>query len=305
MIVDCHAEPPDLYARLRRRLRRGFPLHRYWGPLASAGSSAWIADALAEVVRRPDAPELVVGYLPHLDYDLQRHGPRSRAARAALEVVLGHLVRLREAAREAGYEFLCFGDFAMAEVTRPPVHPNRVLREAVLLRTYGVRGRSYPDLHGSPAFVLVDHEIAGVYARTPAAAGQARAALERAPGVGAVLDREAQRKEGIDDPDGADLVLVAEEGAWFAYPWWDDAREAPDYATHVDIHRKPGYDPCELHFGFPPPRVSLDPTRIRGTHGRAGPGRAIAWATTLGVPGEPRDVTALAKLAQDALEGAP
>jgi len=36
--------------------------------------------------------------------------------------------------------------------------------------------------------------------------------------------------------------------AWFAYPFWLDDRHAPDYARTVDIHRKPGFDPCALFF---------------------------------------------------------
>ena len=36
--------------------------------------------------------------------------------------------------------------------------------------------------------------------------------------------------------------------SWFAYPYWLDDRLAPDFARTVDIHRKPGYDPCELFF---------------------------------------------------------
>jgi len=40
--------------------------------------------------------------------------------------------------------------------------------------------------------------------------------------------------------------LVAEPGAWFTYDWWVQDERAPDYARTVDIHRKPGYDPCEL-----------------------------------------------------------
>ena len=46
----------------------------------------------------------------------------------------------------------------------------------------------------------------------------------------------------------ANWSLLAEPDAWFAYPFWLDDRLAPDYARTVDIHRKPGYDPCELFF---------------------------------------------------------
>lgn len=39
---------------------------------------------------------------------------------------------------------------------------------------------------------------------------------------------------------------MSQPDAWFAYPFWLDDRQTPDYARTVDIHRKPGYDPCEL-----------------------------------------------------------
>ena len=76
-------------------------------------------------------------------------------------------------------------------------------------------------------------------------------------------------------------MLTARKGSWCAYPWWTDAREAPDWATHIDIHNKPGYDPSELFFGgFFPPRTCQDHTRIKGTHGRA---CETAWASTASV----------------------
>ena len=77
-----------------------------------------------------------------------------------------------------------------------------------------------------------------------------------------------------------DLLLVASPGRWFAYPWWRDAREAPDYAGHVDIHNKPGYDPCELFFGRSPFRTCQDPARVRGTHGLTGPDCETAFVST-------------------------
>src|SRR5439155_3231564 len=79
--------------------------------------------------------------------------------------------------------------------------------------------------------------------------------------------------------------------SWFAYPFWLDDRQAPDYAPTVDIHRKPGFDPCELFFNpglaWPKGRaalrllqkklgfralfdfVPLDPTLVGGSHGLA------------------------------------
>ena len=59
---------------------------------------------------------------------------------------------------------------------------------------------------------------------------------------------EQRREIGLDHPRSGELVALAEPDAWFAYPYWLDDRMAPDFARTVDIHRKPGYDPCELFF---------------------------------------------------------
>lgn len=304
LIQDCQSVPDDLYGLLRGHLGRGFPLHHYWGPLASLKSSEWIADAACAVLEDEDrAPDLLFVYLPHLDYDLQRFGPADPRAARALDETLGLLQRIWAAARDAGADVLAFGDYAIAPVTGAPVFPVRCLHRRGLFHTRAVRGRLYPDFAGSRAVVLTDHEVAFVYAADASAAREARTALESLDGVALVLDAEGQRNAGVDAPMGADLLLVAAEGRWFAYPWWEVSRDAPDFASHVDIHNKPGYDPCELFAGFPPTRVSTDPTRIRGTHGRAGPSRSVAWASTLDLRREPEDLLHLAQAVEDHLAG--
>jgi len=84
-------------------------------------------------------------------------------------------------------------------------------------------------------------------------------------------------------------VLCAERDAWFAYPYWIDDDAEPDFARTVDIHRKPGYDPCELfvdpELAVPALRIArrlaqkklgmrylmdvipTDPSLVRGSHG--------------------------------------
>jgi hypothetical protein len=118
-----------------------------------------------------------------------------------------------------------------------------------------------------------------------------RAVIAAQPGVGRVLAGEEIAAVGLDHPRSGELVALAEPDAWFAYPFWLDDRLAPDYARTVDIHRKPGYDPCELFFDpalwWPKGRallrlvqktlgfrtlfdvVPLDPGLVRGSHGLA------------------------------------
>jgi hypothetical protein len=42
---------------------------------------------------------------------------------------------------------------------------------------------------------------------------------------------------------------------------------APSFARSVDIHRKPGYDPVELHFDPVSRSIPLDASLVRGSHG--------------------------------------
>lgn len=294
MVESFAGVPAGLGERLAERVGRPFALRHYWGPMASVKSSDWIADATAQLLAdRECAPDLCLTYLPALDYDLQRYGPESPQAERAIAALRGELERLVPAARASGYEVLVFGDYAIAPVQRA-AYPNRVLREAGLFGTRTVSGMLYPDFHHGRAFAVADHEVAFVHAASPEALDAAAGALKGMPGVAAVLRGDALREAGVAHPNAGGLVLVAEEGWWFAYPWWDDPAQAPDYAGHVDIHNKPGYDPCELFFGWPPWKTGMNTDRVRGSHGKVGAGRSVAWASTVEIG---REVTSILDLA--------
>jgi predicted AlkP superfamily pyrophosphatase or phosphodiesterase len=293
MIQDCYARPEGLYRELAEAVGRKFSLMHYWGPFASGKSTAWIAEATIQVLRRA-APDLLLTYLPHLDYELQKSGPDSERSARAYSVLRDQLEKILSTARDVGYRVLVFGDYAITEVSRP-VHPNRALRESGLMAVRDVRGMHYPDLPGSRAFSVVDHQVAHVIVRDEDARACARDVLEALPGVERVLGTEGKRELGLDHPRAGDLVLVAEPGAWFAYPWWTEKRRAPDYASHVDIHNKPGYDPCELFLQlWPPMSVPDDPARIRGSHGRIGDEAKATFASDLDFESSPATLIDLA-----------
>jgi len=302
MIQDCACCPAGLYADVCDAVGRPFKLQHYWGPLASPKAGDWIAAATAAVLAGDSAPDLCLTYLPTLDYDLQRYGPDAPKCDRAREALRRQLTDLTAAAGARGYDVLVFGDYAIAPADAA-VLPNRALLEAGLLSVRDVRGMLYPDLHASRAFAVVDHEIAHVYIRRDADVDAARDVLAALPGVADALDRAAQVDLALDHPRSGELVLIAEPGTWLAYPWWSDKRHAPDYASHVDIHNKPGYDPCELFFGWPPMSVSRDATRIRGSHGRVGEGRGVSWAATFDLPDVP-DLIELAAAVRGRLEEA-
>lgn len=303
MIQDCYCQPADLYARLCERIGRKFDLMHYWGPFASARVGDWITQATAAVLTdRQLNLDLCLTYLPSLDYDLQRFGPDHSRCAAAYARTQEQLQTLTRAAGQAGFDVLVFGDYAIATVTPGgAAYPNRALRNAGLLAVRTVAGMEYPDFHASRAFAMVDHEIAHVYIRNPADIEPARAALHNLADPADILDRPAQARAGLDNPNSGELVLIAPTGRWFAYPWWQSKSEAPDYARHIDIHNKPGYDPCELFMNWFPPGVSQNAGRIGGSHGRTGPGREVAWASTLNLP-RPTSLLDLAASVRDWLD---
>ncbi|MGE5506146.1 MAG: alkaline phosphatase family protein [Actinomycetota bacterium] len=286
---------PDLYTRpeaLRRQLqdRLGqFPLFNFWGPTAGLASSRWITDCTLKVMAE-ERPTLTLAYLPHLDYDLQRFGPHHpRAAHAVAEVdaLCGELI---EAADKAGMAVVALSEYGIGAVTGS-VGINRILRKAGLLAVREELGRELLDPGASAAFAVADHQVAHVYVDEPARVPEVAALLAALPGVDSVLDARAKRAAGLDHANAGELVAVSAADRWFSYGWWLDDDRAPDYARTVDIHRKPGFDPCELFIDpairFPrlkigwtlarrkllgqrPPMavIGLDESLVKGSHGR-------------------------------------
>ncbi|MBO0868166.1 MAG: alkaline phosphatase family protein [Micromonosporaceae bacterium] len=289
---DCYTDPPDLHDELTAALGT-FPLFQYWGPGAGLPSSAWIAGA-AQLVLQAHRPDLTLVYLPHLDYDLQRYGassPRAAKAAARLDVVLGPLL---EAAQRRGATVLAVSEYGITDA-HTPVHVNRMLRAEGFLQVYTQDGMEYLDPWTSRAFAVADHQVAHVYIADPSDVVAVQRLCELLPGVAEVLDEKGKAGYGLDHPRAGELVLVAEQPAWFTYYYWDDDQRAPDFARLVEIHRKPGYDPAELFFDPAAPNaaryraavalarkklglrylmnvVGLDAgaRAVRGSHGRLG-----------------------------------
>jgi predicted AlkP superfamily pyrophosphatase or phosphodiesterase len=247
-LPDVYTEPAELRDDLQRDFGT-FPLFEFWGPRAGIASSRWIGRATAEVIEER-APTLTLSYLPHLDYDLQRHGPDDvRAAQALrdIDAVCGELIDL---AAHRGMRVVVLSEYGITRVS-DAIHPNRILREAGFLRLREELGREQLDPGASAAFAVADHQVAHVYVADPARIPAVRELFEKVPGVERVLGREEQRAIGLDHPRSGEIVLISAADRWFSYYFWLDDARAPDYARTVDIHAKPGYDPVELF---------LDPT---------------------------------------------
>ena len=283
MIQEFLSRPPDLYHEICEVANLSFNLMHYWGPFASIKSSAWITEAGIEVIRRlaAERESLILIYLPHLDYAQQKHGPRSARTAKAFAEFEQMVEALLTCARENGYEFTFCGDYEITEVDTP-VYPNRILRNSSYFDVRHVGKMTYPQYVTSRAFALADHQIAHVYVREKEDLDALKMLFGMSNGIGRVLERDHTPE--LNHPRAGELILEAAEGYHFSYQWWDRPEEAPDYADHVDIHNKPGFDPCEL---FPlawwnPFRTSMDASCVRGSHGRAGNG--VVLASTFALP---------------------
>lgn len=256
-LADTYSEPEGLRDQLQAQLGQ-FPLFQFWGPGADIRSSRWIAEASVKVFQK-ERPSLTLVYLPHLDYDLQRFGPADPRISQALRDVDAEAGKLINAAKEAGADVVVLSEYAITAVSTP-VHINRVLRDAGLLRVRREPlGWETLDCGASRAFAVADHQVAHVYVRDPQDLAKVAELLRRTPGIEQVLDQSGKESNGLNHERSGELIAVAAPGSWFTYYFWLDDQIAPDYARTVDIHRKPGYDPVEL---FLDPQISLPALRI-------------------------------------------
>ena len=197
--------------------------------------------------REKESPDLSLVYLPHLDYDLQRYGPSSPQAKVAtleLDTLVGELLEFYHSRNVA---VIILSEYGITPANKV-IYPNLALRKKGWLNIKKELGLEYLDCGGSSAFALTDHQVAHIYLnrKDNSFRNQVREELEKLEGVAQVLSNEERAKYGLDHRRAGDLILFAQENAWFAYYHWLDDSLAPDFARCVDVHRKYGYDPAEL-----------------------------------------------------------
>jgi predicted AlkP superfamily pyrophosphatase or phosphodiesterase len=294
-IFDIYSWPPQVRHEIKMDLGE-FPFPAFWGPAAGLESSKFKADAAsrwiaqsAMWIERRFEPSLALVYLPHLDYNLQRLGPRHPDIAADLrliDLIAGELI---EFYRERAVQVLVLSEYGIDEVNRP-VHLNRLFREQGWLAIKHELGLELLDCGASKVFALADHQVAHIYLNDKSLESAVKELLKSAPGVGHLLDASGKRELGLDHLRSGDLVAVADPGAWFTYYYWMDDQLAPDFARTVDIHRKPGFDPVELFLDPSRPLIKarmlarlvqkklgfrmlmdvipLDASLVKGSHGR-------------------------------------
>ncbi len=299
---DVYSWPYSIREKIKYDLGE-FPFFGFWGPAAGIDSkvgradaaSRWIANA-AKWIENKYAPTLNLIYLPHLDYNLQRHGtydpagnlnPKIHRDLHEIDAIVGGLI---DFLGPRGVQVVLLSEYGITNVDTP-VHLNRIFRQHGWLTLKDELGLEILDAGASKVFAVADHQIAHVYLNDRSLESKVRAVLEKQVEADLiVLGTKEKVEAGIDHPRAGDLIAIAPEDAWFTYYYWLDDARAPDFARTVDIHRKPGYDPVELFLDpkIPLPKlkiawrllqkklgrrmlmdvIPLDATLVKGSHGR-------------------------------------
>lgn len=294
-VFDIYSWPPAIRPEIKRDLGE-FPFPAFWGPAAGVNTpqgspdaaSRWIAES-AKWIENHYSPTLSLIYLPHLDYNLQRFGPRSpnvAADLAQVDAIAGDLIAFFET---RGVRVILLSEYGLSPVDTP-IHLNRLFRQKGWLAVREELGLELLDCGASRVFAVADHQVAHIYLNDPSLAGPVRELLQGQPGIESILGKPEKTALGLNHPRAGDLLAVAAARAWFTYYYWLDDAVAPDFARCVDIHRKPGYDPVELFLDPKIPAIKLrllwklmqkrlgfrmlmnviplDATLVRGSHGR-------------------------------------
>lgn len=272
----CYTRPTELYGQFRDALGH-FPLQHFWGPLANIKSSAWIVDS-AIIAAREQRPDFFYIYLPHLDYATQKFGPNSPEAQQSvteLDDQIGKLAASFEEAYQTTTQpddqtltWLIVSEYAVVPVDHV-LFPNRILREAGLLKVREESDGEHLDLAASRAWALVDHQFSHIFVQPgdSAALKEVQELFTSHTGVAEVLVGDQRARYHLNHERSGDIILISTPNSWQAYYWWLDDAKAPAFARTVDIHRKPGYDPVELFFDSSTRGIPLNTSLVKGSHG--------------------------------------
>ncbi|MDO4569462.1 MAG: alkaline phosphatase family protein [Planctomycetia bacterium] len=282
----CYTRYPEMYRELLGEFGH-FPLMNYWGPMANIKSANWVLDTAAWLARREE-PQFFYIYLAYPDYAPQRFGvdsPQVDTMLSELNNLLESLIQRFSEAYDREITWFIAGEYAMTNVDHT-LFPNRLLREAGLLRVregdaqkptpirsvardYDVFEGELPDMDESAAFALCDHQFAHVFVpdHDPATIQRVVDLFEGREGVDEVLVGDGIARYGLEHARTGDVVLVSTPNSWMQYYWWLEDSKAPPFAHRVDIHQKPGYDPCEQFIDPQTHSIPLDATLVRASHG--------------------------------------
>jgi hypothetical protein len=245
MIMSLYTKPTAA-ADILKRLDGKFPLWRYWGPFSSPKIGCRIIEYFRDMTEIYDVDEAYL-YLPTLDYAAQKYGPDSPASRLAMKEFSRQIEMLSDICMKRSCSLSIEGDYDIDEVSSEPVLPNVMLRKEGIFKVRSVSGMAYPDFYQSEAFAVCDHEVCMIVGQKSKEASD-------------LLLKSGLFEEDVFEISDGRIILTAKKGSWCGYEWWTSKSEAPDFAFHVDIHNKPGFDPKELFL--------FNRGVVKGTHGR-------------------------------------
>lgn len=242
-VFDIAGTPEGLTDRLKKK-HGSFPFAAFWGPMAGIKSTQWIAASSATILEE-ERPDLTLVYLPHLDYDPQRFGPSGCDMAKCVKELDDACAPLLDAAKKIGANVWIVSEYGHCDVNEVSL-PNVQLRKAGLLSVRSGPFGEQLDTINSCAFAVVDHQLAHIYVANEQDVPRVREALEGMTGLNRILSGN-DRGELLHERSG-ELILIAKPNAWFAYDYWLNDSQLPDYAKCIAIHAKPGFDPNELFF---------------------------------------------------------
>lgn len=283
---DIYSWPPDIKESLLKE-HGPFPLFKFWGPLSSIVSTNWIADTFCSLLQS-HPQDLSLCYLPHLDYDFQRFGAEGAHVEQNvrdLDACVGRILQHIDLDKQ---RLLIVSEYGI-ENCHAGIPINQALREAGLLAVTVNATGEILDSGQSKAFAVCDHQLAHIYCQDADALQAAQEKIRRLPGIDRLFILDERKEIGLNHPRSGEIIALAAPGYWFQYDYWLDANKRPDFANSIEIHKKPGYDPRELFFDpkggkwrsakallrkklgmrYVMNPVPLDPTLVKGTHGRA------------------------------------
>ncbi|MCX7664577.1 MAG: alkaline phosphatase family protein [Gemmataceae bacterium] len=285
-IFGIHGHPQHLVRHLEEKFGP-FPFHTFWGPKAGLPCTQWIAQASAEVIQK-ESPDLTLIYLPHLDYDPQRYGPSGADMRKLVQELDDACTPILDIAEKKGAQVWVVSEYGHCDVDTP-VYLNRELRREGWLEVRNGPFGEQIDLFQSRAFAVCDHQLAHIYINNPDDIKPVASLIKNITGVSKILVGEERSAFHLNHSRSGEIIALSQPKSWFAYPFWLNDEDAPDYARTVAIHAKPGYDPCELFFDpkilFPKLKVirkviqkklgfrmkldviPLDASIVKGSHG--------------------------------------
>src|SRR5579863_5399956 len=223
---DIYSWPYSIRTEIKKDLGE-FPFFGFWGPAAGLktpqGSAncatRWIAES-ARWIESKFSPAINFIYLPHLDYNLQRHGPFLASAAAdhvlnpaiipdlhIIDNIVGDLIEFFDS---RGVQIVLVSEYGITNVDTP-VHLNRIFRQQGWLTIKDELGLEVLDAGASKVFAVADHQVAHIYLNDHSLETNVRNVLEKTPGIDKILNSAEKSAAGIAHSRAGDLVAVAAE----------------------------------------------------------------------------------------------